>query len=165
MDPSRSFERYLQWPISYTYRPPGTSTMSFTHHSYPPIAKLMHTDPTILGRPLTSSKVKKNMKWKGSSITDILARLEPSNTLSSGRDTQKRTIPGNQLTRFTLHKSLRPITDSTHSKIKGDGPTQERSFASSPSSNNVCRRINQPERRVANVNQTPFSRTTFEART
>src|SRR5216684_3457518 len=95
----------------------------------------------------------------------MLAGLEPSNTSSSGRDTRKRTTPGNQLTRFMLHKSLRPITDSTHLRIKGDDLTQGQPFASSPSSNNVCRRISQSKRRVANVDQTPFSRATFEAGT
>src|SRR5258707_155759 len=95
----------------------------------------------------------------------MLAGLELSNTSSSGRDTQKRTTPGNQLTRFTLHKSLKPITDSTRLKIKGDDLTQGQPFASSPSYNNVCRRINQSKHRIANVDQTPFSRATFKAGT
>src|SRR5258708_37787083 len=92
----------------------------------------------------------------------MLAGLEPSNTSSSGKGTRKRTTPGNQLTRFTLHNSLKPITDNTRLKIKGNEPAQNQSFASSPLSINVCRWINQPKCRVANVDQTPFSRTAFE---
>src|SRR5713226_8855015 len=141
MDPSRSFEKYRLWLISYVSQSHGTSMMSFTRRSYPPIAKPTHTGPIILGHPLTLSKVKKNMKWKGWSTIDTPAGLEPSNTSSSGRDTRKRTTPGNQLTRFTLHRLLRPITDSTRLRIKGNEPAQDQSFASSPLSINVCRRI------------------------
>src|SRR5258708_27972760 len=94
----------------------------------------------------------------------ILAGPEHSNTTSNGKDTQRRITPGNQPTRFTLHKSLKPITDNTRLKIKGDELMQGQSFASSPSSNNVCRRINQSKCRIANVDQTPFSRATFKAR-
>src|SRR5258707_9872589 len=64
-----------------------------------------------------------------------------------------------------LHKLLKPITDNTHWKIKGDEPAQDQSFASSLLSINVCQRINQPKRRIADVNQTPFSRTAFKAGT
>src|SRR5258708_2303759 len=95
----------------------------------------------------------------------ILAGPEHSNTTSNGKDTQRRITPGNQPTRFTLHKSLKPITDNTRWKIKGDGLAQGQSFASSPSSNNVCRRINQSKCRIANVDQTPFPRATYQART
>src|SRR5216684_431022 len=93
----------------------------------------------------------------------MLAGLELSNTSSSGKGTRKRITPGNQLTRFTLHKLLKPITDNTRLKIKRNEPAQDQSFASSPLSINVCRRINQPKCRVANVDQTPLSRTAFEA--
>src|SRR5229473_4380489 len=93
----------------------------------------------------------------------MLAGLEPSNTLSNGKGTQKQTTPGNQLTRFTLHSSLRPITDSARLKIKEGDLMQERPFASSLSSNHVCRRINQSKRRITNVNQTPFSRAAYQA--
>jgi len=55
----------------------------------------------------------------------MLAGLELSNTSSNGRDTQKRITPGNQLTRFTLHKSLKPITDNTRWRIKGGELMQE----------------------------------------
>src|SRR5258708_20889955 len=91
----------------------------------------------------------------------MLAGPEPSNTSSNGRDTQKQTTPGNQLTRFTLHNSLKPITDRTRSKLKGDEPAQDQSFASFLPFN-VCRRINPSKRRAAPVGQTPFSSTTFE---
>src|SRR5216684_8197142 len=94
----------------------------------------------------------------------MLAGLEPSNTSSSGKGIRKWTTPGNQLTRFTLHSSLKPITDNTRSKIKGNEPAQDQPFAPSLLSINVCRWINQPKRRVANVDQTPFSRTAFKAR-
>src|SRR5713226_1311380 len=95
----------------------------------------------------------------------MLAGLELSNTSSSGRDTQKRTTPGNQLTRFTLHNSLKPITDSIRSKIKRGDLTQGQPFAFSPSYNDVCRRINQSKRRIANVDQASFSRAAFKAGT
>ncbi len=62
MDPSRSFEKYLPSPIKYVFPWPGAFTMSFTRHSYLPIAKRTHTDPTILGHLLTLSKEKKNMR-------------------------------------------------------------------------------------------------------
>src|SRR5712692_1864880 len=91
--------------------------------------------------------------------------LEHSNILSSGKDTQKQTTPGNQLTRFTLHKLLKPITDSIRWKIKGDDPAQERPFIPSPSYYNVCRRVNQSKRRIANVDQATLSRATFKGRT
>src|SRR5258708_35621377 len=62
-----------------------------------------------------------------------------------------------------LHNSLKPITDKTRSRIKENEPAQDQSFASSLLPINVCRRINQPKRRIANVNQTPFPRTAFKA--
>ena len=55
----------------------------------------------------------------------MLAGLEPSNTSSSGKGIRKQTTPGNQLTRFMLHSSLKPITDNTLSKIKENGPAQD----------------------------------------
>src|SRR5229473_4782542 len=63
-----------------------------------------------------------------------------------------------------LHSLLKPITDSIHSRIKRGEPTQDQSFASSPSFHNVCQRINQPKRRVPDVNQTPLSRTAYKTR-
>ena len=65
------------------------------------------------------------MKSKGLLIIDTPAGLELSNTSSSGKGIQKRTIPGNQLTKFTLHSLLKPITDNTHLKIKRDEPAQD----------------------------------------
>ncbi len=55
----------------------------------------------------------------------MLAGLEPSNTSSSGKGIRKRTTPGNQLTRFMLHSSLKPITDNILSKIKENEPAQD----------------------------------------
>src|SRR5229473_619749 len=95
----------------------------------------------------------------------MLGRLEPSNTSSSGKDIRKQITPGNQLTRSTPHKSLKPITDNTHSKIKRRGPAENQSFASSLLFINVCRQINQSKHRVAYVDQTPLSRTTFKGGT
>src|SRR5229473_4743453 len=131
--------------------------MSFMHHSYLPIAKPMHMDRTTRDHLLTLSKVKKNTKWRKSSITDTPGGLEPFNILSSGKGTQKQTTPGNQLTRSTLRNSLKPITDNTPSRIKGGEPTPDRPFTPSLLSFNVCRQICQRQQRVANVDQTPFT--------
>src|SRR5258708_16954690 len=112
-------------------------------HSYLPIAKPTHTDQTTRGRLLTLSKVKKNTKWRKSPIINTLEGLEPFNTLSNGKGTQKQTTPGNPLTRSTPRSSLRPITDNTPSRIKGDEPALDRPFAPSLFYFNVCRRIHQ----------------------
>src|SRR5258707_8728876 len=118
--------------------------MSFMRHSYLLIAKQTHTGLTTQGHLLTLSKVKKNTKWRKSSITGTMEGLELSNISSSGWGIRKQTTPGNQLTKSTLHSSLKPITDSTPSRIKGERLTQDRPFAPSLSSSNVCRRIQQP---------------------
>src|SRR5258708_7347112 len=118
--------------------------MSFTRHSYLLIVKQTHTGLTTRGHLLTLSKVKKNTKWKKSSITGTLEGLELSNISSSGQDIQKQTTPGNQLTKSMLHSSLKPITDNTPSKIKGDGSTQAPPFAPSLSSSNASHQIQQP---------------------
>src|SRR5229473_5538978 len=117
--------------------------MSFMHHSYLPIAKPMHTDQTTRGHLLTLSKVKKNTKWRKSSITSTPEGLEPFNILSNGKGIRKQTTPGNQLTRSMLRSSLKPITDKTLSRIKGGKPAPDQPFAPSLSSSNVSQRIHQ----------------------
>src|SRR5258707_14732466 len=126
-------------------------------HSYLPIAKQTHTDLTTLGHLLTLSKEKRNTRWKKSSTTDTLEGLELSNILSSGEGIQKWITPGNQLTRSMLRNSLKPITDKTLLRIKGDEPAPDRPFAPSPSSFNVCRQIRKRQQRVTNVDQTSLS--------
>src|SRR5258707_10466622 len=117
--------------------------MSFMRHSYPPIAKPMHTDRTTRGHLLTLSKVKKNTKWRKSSITDTPEGLEPFNILSNGKGIQKQTTPGNQLARSMLRSSLKPITDNTPSRIKGGEPAPDRPFTPSLLFSNVSRWIHQ----------------------
>src|SRR5216684_6791745 len=102
------------------------------HHSYLPIAKPMHTDLTTQGHHLTLSKVKRNTKWRKSSIIDTPEGLELFNILSNGKGTQKQTTPGNLLTRSTPRYSLKPITDNIPSRIKGGEPGPDRPFAPSP---------------------------------
>src|SRR5260370_31221483 len=117
--------------------------MSFMHHSYLPIAKPTHMDRTTRGHLLILSKVKKNTKWRKSSITDTPEGLEPFNILSNGKGTQKQTTPGNQLTRSMLHSSLKPITDNTPLRIKGGEPAPGRPFAPFLLFSNVSQRIYQ----------------------
>src|SRR5713226_8469415 len=117
--------------------------MSFMHHSYLPIVKPTHTDRTTRSHLLTLSKVKKNTKWRKSSITDMLEGQEPFNISSNGKGIQKQTTPGNQLTRSMLHSSLKPITDSTPLRIKGGESAPDQPFAPSLSFSNVSRWIHQ----------------------
>jgi hypothetical protein len=54
---------------------------------------------------LTLSTEKKNIKWNVSSTTDVMEGPECSSTSSSGEDTPKVTILGNQLTKYMLQNS------------------------------------------------------------
>jgi hypothetical protein len=55
---------------------------------------------------------KKNMKSNASSVIGITEDLDPFNTSSNGRDTQKAITPGNQLYRFTPRMFSKPTIAS-----------------------------------------------------
>ncbi len=73
--------------------------------SYRPIAKRPLTAPTTPDPHLTLSQEKRSMKWSKSAVTDVMDKLERSNTLSNGKDIPKATTRGNQLTRCTPRNS------------------------------------------------------------
>src|SRR5258708_11522488 len=117
--------------------------MSSMHHSYPPIAHRTRTGPTTRGPLLTLLKERKNTRSKESLIIGALEGLEPSNTSSNGKDTQKRITLGNQLIKSMLHSSLTPITNSIPLKIKRGELLRRKPFASSLTSHHVSRCIYQ----------------------
>ncbi len=154
----RSQEKCPLLLISYVYQQPGTSMTSSTHCSYRPIMKWLHMDLTIWDHPLTSSKEKKNMKLKKLSITSAPVGLELSNTSSNGKGTPKQITPGSQLTKSMPHTSLKPITDSTLSRIKGVKPPTRKTSTSSLAFYHVRQQpIHQHEQQIAHVHQTPLS--------